>query len=108
MTDDAVQLQRARRQVAALKGFYIHLFVFVCVMIGLFAINAVTATAWWAHWPLLGWGVGVVGHAIAIRSPAPRFAKDWEERKIREQLAKTVPSTAAGSAQVGEVDTPRP
>lgn len=108
MTDDVVELQRARRHVAALKGFYIHLFIFVCVMTGLFVINVATGTEWWAQWPLLGWGVGVVGHAVAIRAPVPQVAKDWEERKIREQLAKTAPSPAAASAHAAGSDAPRP
>jgi len=39
---DEARLARARRRVAALKGFYIHLSVFVLVMAGLAVINLLT------------------------------------------------------------------
>ena len=41
------KLARAKRQVAAIKGFYIHLFVFGVVMATLFAINLAMTDIWW-------------------------------------------------------------
>jgi 2TM domain len=55
---------RARRRVARKMGFYIHALMFVLVNAGLFAINAVTGEPRWAHFPLLGWGVGLAIHGI--------------------------------------------
>ncbi len=87
MTDD-IALREAKQHVAALKGFYIHLVVFVCVMSGLLVINLATGSDWWVQWPLLGWGIGVIGHAIGVFSPFRHVGKDWEQRKIKEHLAK--------------------
>jgi hypothetical protein len=80
---------KARAHVAAVKGFYIHLLVYVCVISGLIAINLATKSDWWVQWPLLGWGIGIIGHAIGVFMPFQLFSRDWEERKIKEQLAKT-------------------
>ena len=78
----------AKRHVDSVKGFYIHLFVFSCVMAGLIAINVGTKTEWWAQWPLIGWGVGVLGHAVAVFMPFRLFGRDWEEKKIKERLER--------------------
>ena len=87
-TADDKKYAEAKRQVAALKGFYVHLFVFVCVMLGLLGINVATKSEWWVQWPFLGWGLGILGHAIGVFMPINRVGRDWEERKIKERLAK--------------------
>jgi fatty acid desaturase len=81
--DDA-KLLRARRRVAAIKGFYVHLFVFALVLAGLFAINAASGGSWWALWVLFGWGIGVVAHALAVFGRKPQAVAAWEERKVRQ------------------------
>jgi fatty acid desaturase len=81
---DNAKLARARRRVAAIKGFYVHLLVFALVVAGLFAINAVSGGSWWVLWVLFGWGIGVVAHALAVFGRAPQAVADWEERKVRQ------------------------
>lgn len=83
------KLADARRHVAALKGFYIHLTAFVLVNLLLLAINILTASPWWVEWPFLGWGIGLLGHAIAVFGQAPDFAKNWEARQIKSYMDKT-------------------
>ena len=90
MTHDPRYL-KAREHVVAVKGFYIHLLVYVGVISGLIIINMATRSNWWVQWPLLGWGIGIAGHAIGVFMPFQLFSRDWEERKINEQLAKTKP-----------------
>jgi 2TM domain len=80
---------KAKEHVAAVKGFYIHLLVYACVISGLIAVNLATKSDWWVQWPLLGWGIGVTGHAIGVFMPFRLFSRDWEERKIQEQLTKS-------------------
>lgn len=66
-----------------------HLTVFVGVNVLLHIINFVTAPrAYWAIWPLLGWGIGLVAHGVATYRCLPFAGKDWEERKIRELMEK--------------------
>ena len=81
--DDA-KLARAKRRVSAIKGFYVHLFVFALVLAGLFAINAASGGSWWALWVLFGWGIGVVAHAWAVFGRTPQAIANWEERKVRQ------------------------
>jgi 2TM domain len=82
--DEQEKLARAKRQVAAIKGFYIHLFVFVVVMATLFTINLVMTNIWWVQWPFLGWGIGLIAHALAVFGRMPRVIRNWETRKIQE------------------------
>ena len=78
------KLARAKRQVAVIKAFYIHLFVFVLVMAILLGVNVATRSIWWVQWPLLGWGTVILGHAFAVYGHLPRAIRQWEIRKIRE------------------------
>jgi hypothetical protein len=75
---------RARRQVAALKGFYVHLFAFLAVILLLTIINAATGGPWWVLWVLLGWGIGVLAHGLFVFAGNSRRVAEWEQRKVRE------------------------
>jgi fatty acid desaturase len=81
---DEERLARAKQRVAALKGFYIHLFVFAMVMAGLAIINLATGGPWWVLWVLLGWGIGVIAHALTVFGHTSRLLADWEERKLKQ------------------------
>ena len=83
-TQDRAKVERAARRLAAIKGFYIHLFVFAVVLAGLFVINAMSGGRWWVLLVLLGWGIGVVAHALAVFGRAPRIVADWEKRKLKQ------------------------
>jgi 2TM domain-containing protein len=88
-TSEADKLANAKRRVAALKGYYIHLFVFVAVLLGLALINAATDGVWWVQWVLLGWGIGILAHAIFVFAGGSRLVADWERRKMRELIDRT-------------------
>jgi fatty acid desaturase len=81
---DTARFAQAQRRVAAIKGFYIHLFVFAAVLVGLFAINAASGGPWWVLWVLFGWGIGVAAHALAVFGRAPQAIANWEKRKLRQ------------------------
>jgi hypothetical protein len=74
--------------VAALKGFYIHLLVFVLVLAGLAVINLAMGRRWWVQWVFLGWGVGVLAHAIVVMGRMPQVIARWEERKLQQFLSE--------------------
>ncbi len=78
----------AKAHVAALKGFYIHLIVFVAVIVGLGAADYAGGGSWWVQWPLIGWGIGILGHAYLVFSPNAVSTQGWEERKIKDMMAK--------------------
>ena len=78
-----LSLRAAQSRVAALKGFYIHLTVFVLVMLLLAVINVVNGGPAWVVWPLLGWGLGIFAHAFFLFGPLSRVARTWEQRQIK-------------------------
>jgi hypothetical protein len=87
MSDDPARYERARKRVEALRGFYIHLGVYVLVNAGLVLLNLITSpNNLWFYWPLLGWGIGLGAHALTVFGSERWFGPDWEERKIQELL----------------------
>ncbi len=81
------RLQRARKRVEEIKGFYTHLVIYVVVNLFLFALNFITDRGnWWFYWPLLGWGIAVAINAAVTFGVEGRLGKSWEERKLRELM----------------------
>ena len=85
-TPEDARLAEAKRRVAAIKGFYVHLTVFAAVMLGLLALNTAIGRPWWVQWVFLGWGIGVLAQALAVFGRGSKFIADWERRKIKELL----------------------
>jgi fatty acid desaturase len=81
---DEERLARAQRRLAARKGFYVHLFVFIMVLAGLAIVNLSTGGPWWVLWVLLGWGIGIVAHAMTVLGRSSQAIASWEERKLRQ------------------------
>jgi hypothetical protein len=80
--------KRARKRVEELQGFYVHLGMYLVVNLGVFIINMLTNPAKrWFLWPLIGWGIGVLIHGIAIAFEGP-FGRAWKERKIRQLMER--------------------
>lgn len=86
-TIDQSKLEReARKRVKALRDFYVHLATFVVINAFLIIINLMTSPGdFWAIWPLLGWGVGLVSHGLSVLELGIG-SKEWEERKVREYI----------------------
>jgi hypothetical protein len=89
MNTEEMKYQKAKKRVAAIKGFYIHLIVYLVVNLMLFSINMIASPdRLWFFWPLIGWGSAVGLQALFIYSPIPRFGEDWEQRKIKEFMER--------------------
>jgi hypothetical protein len=87
--DEKERYDRARKRVEEIKGFYVHLIVYIFVNLGLFLLNILSSReTLWFYWPLLGWGVGLVAHGISVFGLRGVFGPTWEERKIREIMEK--------------------
>ncbi|MBA7709967.1 hypothetical protein ES703_118894 [subsurface metagenome] len=81
--------EKARKLVEEIKGFYVHLLVYITVNAGLFLINLVSSPGdWWFYWPLLGWGIGLLAHGVAVFGLRGFLGSEWEERKIRQIMEK--------------------
>lgn len=79
----------AKKQVEKLKGFYIHLAIYLLFIPVLLYLNIISRSGFpWALFPIFGWGFGIIGHASETFDYNPFFGKKWEERKIRELMKK--------------------
>lgn len=58
------------------KGFRIHLIVYGAVNLLLLAINLATDhNHLWFYWPLIGWGLFLIGHAFLVYRRGPRAVR---------------------------------
>lgn len=81
--------EAAKERVEEIKGFYVHLFIYIVINIGLILIDVLTSPYHlWFYWPLLGWGIGIAAHATSVFGIKGILGKDWEERKIKEILER--------------------
>jgi hypothetical protein len=81
------RLRHAKERVEEIKGFYIHLGVYVIINAALFAINMITnPDALWFYWPMIGWGIGLAIHLFAFLAEGRLFGPEWEKKKIRELM----------------------
>ncbi|GAX91451.1 2TM domain-containing protein [Effusibacillus lacus] len=89
VTEQDRKYQEAKRKVEKIKGFYVHLLVYVLVNAMLIAINLITSpNSIWFVYPLMGWGIGVAMHGVSVFGIGKLFDSKWEERKIKEFMEK--------------------
>jgi hypothetical protein len=86
--DDSKAYERAKRRVDMLKAFYLHLLVYISVMLGLLLIDIFSGEGWWFYWPMIGWGIAVAVHGAVVLVTGGQFGRDWEERKIHEYMER--------------------
>ncbi len=71
--------ERARERVQQIKDVSVHLAVYVLVNVVFIRITMVTGEHW-SIWPLLGWGIGVVIHALTVWGVDQWWGRAWEAR----------------------------
>jgi hypothetical protein len=87
MNEQRTKYQKTKEKVAALKGFYVHISVYVIVNLGLLLINMMASPGrLWFFWPLVGWGIAIVLHAMRVFGGT--LGSNWEEKKIAELMEK--------------------
>src|SRR3954452_3137517 len=85
------ELTRAKKVVRAKMAFYIHLAAYAVVNASLVAINLATSPGHlWFKWPVLGWGVGVLAHAVLTFALArgPGIGRRMIEREMRKRASQ--------------------
>ncbi|GAA06267.1 2TM domain-containing protein [Photobacterium leiognathi] len=86
ITEDEKQ---ALEYVKGIKSFYSNLTSYVLVIGMLFVINYFTGPDyWWAVWPALGWGIGIVSHALSAFEVVNVFGPDWERKQVEKRLGR--------------------
>lgn len=90
---------RARKRVDELKGFYIHLTVFILVNIFITTMVVVARMnggdsfgealfSFGSFSTAIFWGIGLAFHAAKVFGYNPFFSKDWEKRQIQKYMDK--------------------
>lgn len=85
---------RAKKKLDKLKGFYVHLTVYVVVNAFLIIMIAANSDADESFWNFgtfataFFWGIGLLCHLLGVYGPGLIFGKNWEERKIKEYMDK--------------------
>ncbi|QKJ64413.1 2TM domain-containing protein [Flavobacterium sp. M31R6] len=85
----------AYKRVKRIKGFYIHLLVYVLVnafiIVSSFnrsVLGSEVFFRWETFSTALFWGIGLVAHGMSVFGRDLFFGADWEERKIKEFMDK--------------------
>ena len=81
---------RAQKKVKAIKGFYVHLFIFLGINLVLLIGNMLAQGDWryvfiWQnHFGMIFWGIGVFFHGFGVFGLDLIFGRSWEDKKINE------------------------
>lgn len=78
--------RRAKERVTKIKGFYTHLTIYIIFVSFFIYLNLNSSSFPWALFPIVGWGMGILGHASEAFEYSIFFGKKWEQRKIKEIL----------------------
>ena len=80
--------ERAKKRVEELKGFYVHITIYLIMMPVFIYLNYRSSSFPWAIFPIVGWGFGVMAHAMEVFNYNPFLGRNWEERKLKEFMDK--------------------
>jgi transcriptional regulator with XRE-family HTH domain len=84
--DEALALRKTRK----LRGFYIHAMQFLVIIAVLSVINYFTSDYPWVLWTILGWGSGLVFHALRVYGKIPFVGAEWEKRQVEKYLGRKI------------------
>lgn len=85
---------RAKKKVKAIKGFYIHLTVYIIINLFLIITYVIAGFGWKIFWQwqtyntAIFWGIGIAFHAFNVFGMNFLLGSNWEERKIKEIMSK--------------------
>ena len=88
----------AQKRVKEIKGFYIHVFVYLTVNAMLIFANSrdplverITDPS--SYFTAFFWGIGLAAHGASVFGPGFFMGKNWEERKIKRLMEKEKENT---------------
>ena len=90
--DKNIKYLEAKKRVKRIKGFYVHLAIYVVVNVGLIISNTAfdneELTSVDTYLTAIFWGIGLLAHGLSVFLPNFILGKNWEEQKIRELMEK--------------------
>ena len=95
--EQADKMLRAKARVKELKGFYIHLLVYILVNIFITTTTVMARMnagenfneaffSFASFSTAIFWGIGLAFHAAKAYNYSPFFSKDWERRQIQKYV----------------------
>jgi len=75
--------------VKDIKDFYSHAINYGMVVGAFFIFNLIISPDYmWVWWIAIGWGIGVICHALSVFEIINVFGTDWEKRQIEKRMNK--------------------
>lgn len=85
-TDDERQ---AIEYVRDIKGFYTHALTYMVLITGLILLNAfISPGRWWVLFAAIGWGIGLLVHALNVFEVFDFFGPEWEKKQVEKRLGR--------------------
>ncbi|QYA26852.1 2TM domain-containing protein [Gramella sp. MT6] len=88
----SMSYKSAQKRIKDIKGFYVHLLVFIFINAAIFIMNTQDTglldglTEITNYATLFFWGIGLFAHWASVFGPNFIFGRKWEERKIKELM----------------------
>lgn len=92
--EEQIKYENAIKRIKKIKGFYIHLLVYIVINIMIIAVNIQNLETGESYFQFKNfftaffWGIGIVSHALSVFGPDLFLGNDWEEKKIKELMDK--------------------
>ncbi len=77
-----MRFSSADRYLKAVKCLAIHTTCYAGASLAMGALNLYTGRPYWSVFPVVGWGVGLAIHALAVLGAPRLFSRAWEARVI--------------------------
>lgn len=82
----ASEIEEAKKQVNEKIGFYIHLVIYILGNTVFHLINLWTGELYWAIFPLLAWGLGLLFHGVQVFGFFN--TSEWTHKQILKEIEK--------------------
>ncbi len=85
--DEALAFKHVRK----VKEFYLHLLRYALILTFLLVVNLLTQPAYlWVIWVAIGWGIGVLFHALSVFGKLTLFGAEWEKKEVEKRLGRKI------------------
>ena len=81
-------LRDARKRVKEIRGFYFAAMAYAVVIPSLWVLNLVMGGPIWAHWPMIGWGIGLTVQGLSVFAGRSFFGAEWQQKKVDEIMVR--------------------
>ncbi|MCX7637107.1 MAG: 2TM domain-containing protein [Cyclobacteriaceae bacterium] len=89
-TSEEQLYREARKRVKRKKEFYQHVLSYFIISSGLTLLNWLQHSRWWVQWVWIGWGLGILLHALSFFG-ITLFDDQWETREIQKEIKRLKP-----------------